>query len=198
MSIETDIKQKKFRSAYQRLSINLTYTSNWLGYKQLELFKEHDITSQQYNVLRILRGQQSNAIKVTDIAERMLDKNSNTSRLIDKLLVKGLAKRTSCPSDRRAVDVVITPEGLDLLSKVTNPKRHQFFVSDYTSGFEKSTQMFFGQKINTVQDFNNIVPEEWYDPDLTSDCMNMLLIAFILQVLAYLGLLYTNRRVSSF
>ncbi|TDE18197.1 MarR family winged helix-turn-helix transcriptional regulator [Dyadobacter psychrotolerans] len=118
MSIETDIKQKKFRSPYQRLSINLTYTSNWLGYKQLELFKEHDITSQQYNVLRILRGQQSNAIKVTEIAERMLDKNSNTSRLIDKLLVKGWAERTSCPSDRRAVDVVITPAGLDLLSKM--------------------------------------------------------------------------------
>ncbi|HEV7378718.1 MAG TPA: MarR family transcriptional regulator, partial [Dyadobacter sp.] len=103
MSIETDIKQKKFRSAFQRLVINLTYTSNWLGYKQLELFKEYDITSQQYNVLRILRGQQSNAIKVSDIADRMLDKNSNTSRLIDKLLVKGFAKRTSCPSDRRAV-----------------------------------------------------------------------------------------------
>ena len=118
MSIETDIKQKKFRSAYQRLSINLTYTSNWLGYKQLELFKEHDITSQQFNVLRILRGQQSNAIKVTEIAERMLDKNSNTSRLIDKLLAKNLAERTSCPSDRRAVDVIITQEGLDLLSKM--------------------------------------------------------------------------------
>jgi DNA-binding MarR family transcriptional regulator len=118
MSIETDIKQKKFRSAYQRLAINLTYTSNWLGYKQLELFKEHDITSQQYNVLRILRGQQSNAIKVSDIAERMLDKNSNTSRLIDKLLAKNLAERTSCPSDRRAVDVIITQEGLDLLSRI--------------------------------------------------------------------------------
>ena len=118
MSIETDIKQKKFRSAYQRLSINLTYTSNWLGYKQLELFKEHDITSQQFNVLRILRGQQSNAIKVTEIAERMLDKNSNTSRLIDKLLAKNLAERTSCPSDRRAVDFIITQEGLDLLSKM--------------------------------------------------------------------------------
>ncbi|MCE7039634.1 MarR family winged helix-turn-helix transcriptional regulator [Dyadobacter sp. CY312] len=118
MSIETDIKQKKFRSAYQRLAINLTYTSNWLGYKQLELFKEHDITSQQYNVLRILRGQQPNAIKVSDIAERMLDKNSNTSRLIDKLLAKNLAERTSCPSDRRAVDVKITREGLDLLSVI--------------------------------------------------------------------------------
>lgn len=118
MSIETDIKQKKFRSAYQRLAINLTYTSNWLGYKQLELFKEHDITSQQYNVLRILRGQQPNAIKVSDIAERMLDKNSNTSRLIDKLLAKNLAERTSCPSDRRAVDVKITKEGLELLSVI--------------------------------------------------------------------------------
>jgi DNA-binding MarR family transcriptional regulator len=118
MSIETDIKQKKFRSAFQRLAINLTYTSNWLGYKQMEMFKDHDITSQQFNVLRILRGQQSNPIKVSEIAERMLDKNSNTSRLIDKLLVKGLAKRTSCPSDRRAVDVVITDTGLELLSRI--------------------------------------------------------------------------------
>ncbi|WP_310590368.1 MarR family transcriptional regulator [Dyadobacter sp. NIV53] len=84
----------------------------------MELFREHDLTLQQYNVLRILRGQQSNAIKVSDIAERMLDKNSNTSRLVDKLLVKGLAERTSCPSDRRAVDVIITEHGLDLLAKI--------------------------------------------------------------------------------
>ena len=118
MSIETDIKQKKFRSAYQRLFINLIYTSNWLEYKQMELFKEYDLTLQQYNVLRILRGQQPHAIKVSDIAERMVDKNSNTSRLIDKLLLKGLAERTSCPSDRRAVDVVITQSGLDILEKL--------------------------------------------------------------------------------
>ncbi|MCF0052752.1 MarR family transcriptional regulator [Dyadobacter chenwenxiniae] len=115
MSIETDIKQNKFRSAYQRLALNLIYTSNWLEYKQLEFFKEYDITSQQYNVLRILRGQQLNPIKVSDITERMLDKNSNTSRLVDKLLAKNLAKRSSCPNDRRAVDVVITEEGLKLL-----------------------------------------------------------------------------------
>ena len=116
MSIETDIKQKKFRSPFQRLAINLVYTSNWLQYNQMELFREHDLTLQQYNVLRILRGQQSNAIKVSDIAERMLDKNSNTSRLVDKLLAKGLAERSSCPSDRRAVDVIITEQGLELLA----------------------------------------------------------------------------------
>ena len=115
MSIETDIKQKKFRNPYQRLALNLIYTTNWLEYKQLEVFKEHDITPQQYNVLRILRGQQSTPITVSAITERMLDKNSNTSRLVDKLLAKNLAKRTSCPNDRRAVDVVITPEGLALL-----------------------------------------------------------------------------------
>jgi len=118
MSIETDIKQKKFRSPYQRLGLNLVYTSNWIQYQQMDIFREHDITSQQYNVLRILRGQYPNPIKVSDIAERMLDKNSNTSRLIDKLLAKKLTDRKSCPNDRRAVDVIITEAGLELLKKL--------------------------------------------------------------------------------
>ncbi|WP_309987818.1 MULTISPECIES: MarR family transcriptional regulator [Dyadobacter] len=129
MSIETDIKQKKFRSPFQKLALNLVYTTKWLEYKQLESFKEYDITPQQYNVLRILRGQQGNPIKVSDITERMLDKSSNTSRLVDKLLAKNLAKRTSCESDRRAVDVVITEEGLALL-KVLDP-----FIEDWENRF---------------------------------------------------------------
>lgn len=129
MSIETDIKQKKFRSPFQKLALNLMYTTKWLEYKQLESFKEYDITPQQYNVLRILRGQQGNPIKVSDITERMLDKSSNTSRLVDKLLAKNLAKRTSCESDRRAVDVVITEEGLALL-KVLDP-----FIEEWENRF---------------------------------------------------------------
>ena len=115
MSIENDIKQKTFRSPYQKLAINLVYTSNWLLYSQLEIFRSHDLTLQQYNVLRILRGQKSNPIRVNDIAERMLDKSSNTSRLVDKLLLKEYAERTLCPNDRRAVDVVITKKGLAIL-----------------------------------------------------------------------------------
>lgn len=118
MSIENDIKQKQFRSPYQKLVLNLIYTSNWLVYKQLDVFRSYDITMQQYNVLRILRGQKLNPIKVSDIADRMLDKNSNTSRLVDKLLLKGWAERKSCPSDRRAVDVIITQAGLDILAKI--------------------------------------------------------------------------------
>lgn len=129
MSIETDIKQKKFRSPYQKLALNLVYTTKWLEYKQLDSFKEHDITPQQYNVLRILRGQQGNPIKVSEITERMLDKSSNTSRLVDKLLAKNLAKRTSCESDRRAVDVVITEEGLALL-KLLDP-----FIEEWENRF---------------------------------------------------------------
>lgn len=129
MSIETDIKQKKFRSPYQKLALNLVYTTKWLEYKQLDSFKEHDITPQQYNVLRILRGQQGNPIKVSEITERMLDKSSNTSRLVDKLLAKNLAKRSSCESDRRAVDVVITEEGLGLL-KTLDP-----FIEEWENRF---------------------------------------------------------------
>lgn len=115
MSIETDIKQKKFKSPYQRMAVNLIYTTNWMLYQQLEFLREFDLTPQQFNVLRILRGHGSTPMKVNEISERMLDKTSNTSRLVDKLLAKELLIRKVCPSDRRAVDVVITPKGLDLL-----------------------------------------------------------------------------------
>lgn len=116
MSIENDIKQKQFRSPYQRLSINLIYTSNWLAYGRLDIFRDYGITTQQYNVLRILRGQHPNPVRINDIGERMLDKTSNASRLVDKLLIKELVVRYSCPTDRRAVNVQITDKGLELLN----------------------------------------------------------------------------------
>ncbi|GAB2557454.1 MarR family winged helix-turn-helix transcriptional regulator [Spirosoma aerophilum] len=119
MSIETDIKQSTpFRSPYQRAIVNLLYTSNWIAGSQTQLLKPFKLTLQQYNVLRILRGQYPNPIKVSDITERMLDKMSNASRLVDKLVAKKLVLRTECPSDRRAVDVVITDKGLDLLKQL--------------------------------------------------------------------------------
>lgn len=120
MSIETDIKQTKFRNPYHRVAINLLYTTNWLANSQACLLKPYDLTSQQYNVLRILRGQYPKPVRVNDIIERMLDKMSNASRLVDKLLAKGYVRRTECPSDRRAVDVVITEEGLKILLELDN------------------------------------------------------------------------------
>jgi DNA-binding MarR family transcriptional regulator len=118
MSIETDIKQTKFRNPHHRMALNLLYTTNWLSNSQACLLKPYDLTPQQYNVLRILRGQYPNPVRVNDIIERMLDKMSNASRLVDKLLLKGFVKRTECSQDRRAVDVVITEAGLEILSEL--------------------------------------------------------------------------------
>ncbi|GAB4014621.1 MarR family winged helix-turn-helix transcriptional regulator [Spirosoma koreense] len=119
MSIETDIKQTvPFKTPYHRVMVNLIYTSNWVMDSQTRVLKPYRLTLQQYNVLRILRGQLPNPIKVADITERMLDKMSNASRLVDKLVAKQLVQRTECPSDRRAVDVVITDKGLDLLTRL--------------------------------------------------------------------------------
>lgn len=119
MSIETDIKQTTpFRTPYHRVLVNLIYTSNWITNSQTYLLKPFKLTLQQYNVLRILRGQHPNPIKVADITERMLDKMSNASRLVDKLVAKQLVVRTECPSDRRAVDVIVTGKGMELLAKL--------------------------------------------------------------------------------
>jgi DNA-binding MarR family transcriptional regulator len=118
MAIEQDIKQPRFQSAHQRMAVNLLFTSNWIGDMQMRLMRPHGITLQQYNVLRILRGQYPNPVRVADIMERMLDRMSNASRLVDKLVAKELVKRTECCSDRRAVDVVLTETGLALLAEI--------------------------------------------------------------------------------
>ncbi|MBC3788718.1 MarR family winged helix-turn-helix transcriptional regulator [Spirosoma utsteinense] len=119
MSIEADIKQTTpFKTPYHRVMVNLMYTSNWVADSQMRVLKPFGLTLQQYNVLRILRGQHPNPVKVSDITERMLDKMSNASRLVDKLVAKKLVLRTECPSDRRAVDVVITDQGLALLKRL--------------------------------------------------------------------------------
>ncbi|WP_028664725.1 MarR family winged helix-turn-helix transcriptional regulator [Runella zeae] len=124
MSIETDIKQSKFRNPHHKAALNLLFTANWLSNSQACLLKPYDLTPQQYNVLRILRGQYPNPIRVNDIIERMLDRMSNASRLVDKLLLKGLAQRTECLHDRRAVDVVISEAGLNLLAELDNLQDH--------------------------------------------------------------------------
>ncbi len=118
MKIEEEIQQPAFKSPYAKAIINIIYTNNWLQSLQVETFKPFDLSPQQYNVLRILRGQYPNPITVIAIIERMLDKMSNASRLVDKLLVKELVIRRLCPHDRRAVDVIITEKGMQLLAEI--------------------------------------------------------------------------------
>lgn len=118
MKIEEEIKQDQFRSPLHRLLVNLIYTNNWLCDSQMRLLRPFSLTLPQYNVLRILRGQYPKPIRINDITERMMDKMSNASRLVDKLVLKKLVVRTECPSDRRAVDVLIAEKGLFLLKKI--------------------------------------------------------------------------------
>ncbi len=118
MNIEEEIKQTKFRNVQQKAILNILFTSNWIQSKQKDFFEPHGITGQQYNILRILRGQHPNRISATEIKNRMLDKNSDVSRLIDRLIVKDLVVKNRCPKDKRASDIVISEAGLDLLKKL--------------------------------------------------------------------------------
>lgn len=118
MTLEQDIKQKKFRNEYQKALINLTYTTNQLSLHVANTLKPYGITPEQFNVLRILRGQFPSPSTVNLIIDRMLNVSSNASRLVEKLRVKGLVERIECPEDRRAVNILITKKGLSLLEKL--------------------------------------------------------------------------------
>lgn len=115
MSLEEAIKQTKpFASVFQKLLVNVLYTSNWLEEKLRIILKPYDITIQQYNVLRILRGAQK-ALSTSSIRERLIDKMSDTSRMVDRLCKKGLVSRDKCCGDKRKVDIKLTSSGAKLL-----------------------------------------------------------------------------------
>lgn len=123
MKIEEEIKQSKFISPYQKAVINLIYTANWLINRQQAYFKPYGITGQQFNVLRILKGQYPNSISAKEIKPRMLDMNSDISRLLDRLLAKKLITKRTCMSDKRAFDVIITEAGLELLKTISHQQK---------------------------------------------------------------------------
>jgi DNA-binding MarR family transcriptional regulator len=120
MKIEEAIKQQKFASNHQKLLVNIAYTNSFVTTKITTLLKPHDLSMQQYNVLRILRGQHPNPVSINNITERMIDKMSNASRLVEKLRKKKLIDRRICEHDRRQVDVVLTESGMKVLSEMDN------------------------------------------------------------------------------
>lgn len=117
MSIEQDINQHKFRSEYHKMTINLIFTYNWVMEQSRKFFEKADLTPQQFNILRILRGA-GQPLSTLQIRQRMLDKMSDTSRIVDRLVKKSLVKKVVCKSDRRLVDVTISEKGLALLEKL--------------------------------------------------------------------------------
>lgn len=118
MSLEDDIQQPNFKSPQQKLAINLLYTSSWLNGHYAEHFKNQDITTQQFNVLRILRGQNNQPATLKLIKERMLDRMSDASRIVDKLVAKNYVIRKQSPDDRRSVSILLTEKGAEVLKKL--------------------------------------------------------------------------------
>ena len=133
MNILEAINQKSFDSSYAKVAVNLLYTYNWHRDQYQELFKPLGIKMQHYNVLRILKGGRPNAMCPGDIKEVMLDKSPDLTRLIDKLVNMGLVERSTCPENRRKLDVFITQSGLDLIDEVMKKQK--------AMGIEKSSQL---------------------------------------------------------
>ena len=129
MKIEEVVKSNVVLGLSQKAVLNIIYTQNNINERFIEVLKPYDLSNEQYNVLRILRGQKGNPANMCVIQERMLAKTSNTTRLVDKLLLKELVTRKVCKENRRKIEVLITEKGLAILKEL-DPK-----VNDYENNF---------------------------------------------------------------
>lgn len=151
MSLETDIFQPKFRNDYQKGVINFIFTYNWMNEKMKMIFDRENITGQQFNILRILRGA-GKPISTLQIRQRMLDKMSDTSRIVDRLVLKGLVKKNTCSNDKRLVDVSITDKGRKLLEKFDLVEAEMDAVLGTLSPEEVNTLNILLDKIRSSHD----------------------------------------------
>ena len=147
MRIEDEIKTNNFRSIKDKAFLSLLVTANRINANQVDFFKEFDLTPQQYNILRILRGSSPEHMVVNEIKSRMLDKTPNTTRLVDKLLGKKLVSRDRCVEDRRVVKIFITEKGLDLLTIIDQKIESTTFAIDCLSDNEAETLFNLLEKI---------------------------------------------------
>ncbi len=128
MGISEDIQQSKFISAHQKAIINILYTSSWIAEKTRSILLPQGITEQQFNVLRILRGNFPDPLSTLQIRERMLDKMSDTSRLVDRMTKKDLIVKKTNDHDKRLVDIVISEKGLELL-KIADANEDHYYAA---------------------------------------------------------------------
>jgi DNA-binding MarR family transcriptional regulator len=130
MRIDEEIKSSNFEDNYHKMVINLSYTSGWLHNVMRCQFEKHNLTEQQFNILRILRGQFPNPSTVNLLKERMIDKMSDASRIVDRLVQKGLVSRCTNKRDRRAVDIRISEIGMDILKKMDEEFKTKDFLQN--------------------------------------------------------------------
>ena len=155
MTLEKDINQSVFQSEYQKSIINLIYTFNWMNEKINRHFEPFDITQQQFNILRILRGA-GEPLSTLQIRQRMLDKMSDTSRIVDRLVKKGLVKKSICREDRRLVDVLLTDKGKKLLQTMDGLNEEMESIFRFLNVEEARQLNTLLDKIRTTED----IPED--------------------------------------
>jgi DNA-binding MarR family transcriptional regulator len=153
MGIEKDIQQSCFRNEFQKMGINLIYTANWLNEKMGQILATEDITQQQYNILRILRGSEC-PLSTLKIRERMLDKMSDTSRIVDRLIVKDLVEKTACIKDKRLVDITISKKGLQLLEKLDSLNEH---IDSILKGVSEKEAQAMNQILDKLREDSNTI-----------------------------------------
>ena len=131
MNLEEELRMNPITNPYHRASLNVIFSGAWLSERINHTLKPFGISEQQYNILRILRGQKGNPIHLQDISERMVHKMSNTTRLIEKMRLNGLVERVICEQNRRKVEITILPKGLDLVESAM--KRMKDFEDQFHS-----------------------------------------------------------------
>ncbi|MFC0183977.1 DNA-binding transcriptional regulator, MarR family [Pseudarcicella hirudinis] len=152
MSIEKDIGQKAFRNPYHKLIVNLHYSSSWLLNNHSRLLKPFDLTVPQFNVLQILKSNHPEPSSINYIIERMLDKMSNATRLVDKLCAKGLVSKTNSARDKRAVDVILTEKGLEILEELDHIHEK---IESFASNLMENETLIINNLLEKIQTQNS-------------------------------------------
>lgn len=148
MKLEHAIKSSKFRNEVHKAGLNILYTAWWLKTMMSKELKEYGLTHEQYNVLRILKGKHPEQICVKEIACRMIEKNSNVPRIIDRLETKKLVKRTSSESDKRETVIVLTPAGINILQHTTERINK---LMDHTIGIEPKKAVLLNDILEEIR-----------------------------------------------
>ena len=130
MSLKEDIQQSEFKNAKQEACINIFFTNNWLSEMTNQTFKKFDVTAQQYNVLRILKGSYPTPLSAAQIINRMIDKSPDLTRLINRLIKKGLVEKTKNATNKRKVDITITEEGIQLAENADPNTNDHYFLDN--------------------------------------------------------------------
>jgi DNA-binding MarR family transcriptional regulator len=151
MGIEKDIQQPNFRNEYQKMGINIIYTANWLNEKIAQILGNEEITQQQYNILRILRGSDT-PLSTLKIRERMLDKMSDTSRIVDRLIGKGLVEKNTCVKDKRLVDITLSKKGIQLVEKLDQFNDQ---IDTIIKGIDEKEAVMINQILDKIRSANN-------------------------------------------